>query len=191
MKTNLTRTLAVVVSLGFALPVAPVLAQDNAPVNAPVNAADLDLNAKFMANASQANWTEIKLGKEAQSRTKRGDVKAYADEIVRAHESAQDSLKKIMKAGDVDLPKDDRADQQSAVDDLKRTNDADFDRMFVKRMIVDHQANIAAYEAFIAATKSAELKNYATITLDHLKTHLTKAEALATAVGGVALDDKK
>jgi putative membrane protein len=153
--------------------------------SAPLSDADLATNATFMATASQANWTEVKLGDVAKSRTNRDDVKAYANEIVNDHKSAQESLKKIMDAGKVDLPKDDRADQQAAVDELKKTTDAEFDRMFIKRMLVDHKSTVAAYEAFIAATKSAELKNYANITVEHLKMHLAKAETLAKAIGGI------
>jgi putative membrane protein len=178
-------SLLALASFGCAMPITSAFAADGAPVSD----ADLTTNAAFMATASQANWTEIKLGELAQSRTKRGDVKAYADEIVRDHKSAQESLKKIMDAGDVKLPKDDRVDQKAAVDDLKKTGDADFDKMFVKRMLVDHKAAVAAYETFIGATKSAELKSYATTTVDHLKMHLTKVEELAKVIGG--LDEVK
>lgn len=187
MKTPILTTL-LAAAISFALPSTPLFAADDSAL---VTDADRATNATFMATASQANWTEVKLGRLAEKRTKRGDVKALADEIVNDHQLAQDSLKKIMDAGKVDLPKDDRADQEAAVDELKKTGDAEFDRIFVKRMVVDHQSTVAAYQAFIAATKSPELKNYANITVDHLKKHLANAEALAKVIGGVTIEDKK
>lgn len=181
MKTPILTSL-IAAAFCCAIPSTPVFAEDAAPIT------DVDraTNATFMETASQANWTEVKLGELAQSRTKRGDVKAYADLIVQHHKNAQQSLKDIMDAAKIDLPKDIRVEQQAAIDDLKKTDDSQFDRMFVKRMVVDHQAAVAAYEAFIASTKSPELKNYANITVDHLRQHLASAQELAKVIGGIA-----
>ena len=192
MKTPILTSI-VVASLSFVLPswsedVKPSTpAVTNTSDGQPATANDVAADSRFMETATQINWTEIKLGELAQSRTTRADVKGYADLIIQHHKNAQQSLKNIMKKVNTDLPKDVTVEQQASIDDLKRTSDADFDRMFVKRMTVDHEKAVALYEAFLGASKSPELKDYANITVDHLRTHLKSAEALSKVIGGVAL----
>jgi len=171
--------------------VAPTWADDKTPVTntsagEPATANDVAADTRFMENATQANWTEVKLGELAIKRTTRADVKNYAETVVQHHKNAQQSLKNIMDKVNTDLPKDITVEQQASIDDLKRTDDANFDRMFVKRMVVDHEKAVALYESFMSSTKSPELKDYARLTLDHLKFHLEKAQELSKAIGGVA-----
>jgi putative membrane protein len=180
--------------LGVSLSFVPAFAEDlkgekpvtNTSAGEPATATDVAADTRFMENATQINWTEVKLGELARSRTQRADVKAYAELIIQHHKNAQQSLKDIMNKVNASLPKDITTEQQASIDDLKRTGDADFDRMFVKRMVMDHQKGVALYESFIGSTKSPELKNYANITIDHMKLHLQKAEELSKAIGGVA-----
>jgi putative membrane protein len=187
MKTPiLTSLIAVALSI-----TTPTWAEDKTPVTntsngEPATATDVAADTRFMENATQANWTEIKLGELAIKRTTRADVKSYAELVVQHHKNAQQSLKDIMKKVNTDLPKDITVEQQASIDDLKRTDDANFDGLFVKRMIVDHEKAVALYESFIGSTKSPELKNYANITIDHIKFHLAKAQELSKAIGGVA-----
>lgn len=193
MKTSILTTIIAAITLpAFAADPVPATPANPVTPVPPANPAtptvsDAAADGRFMEYATQVNWTTAKLADVAQSRAKRDDVKAFADTVEKAHESAQTSLKELMDKMDLKLPKDITPEQQAAINDLKAQKDEDFDRLFINRMVTDHKNAVSLYEQFIRDTKHAALKDYANVTVIHLKAHLARAEELAKVIGGVAL----
>lgn len=54
----------------------------------------------------------------------------------------------------------------------------DFDKVWAKQMVVDHQTAIAKFETEEKEAKDANLRNFVTMTLPTLREHLSQAQAL-------------
>jgi putative membrane protein len=67
---------------------------------------------------------------------------------------------------------------QKMLDDLKAKNGKEFDQAYDQSQIKAHQDAVALFDAYAKGGDDAELKQWATKTLPHLREHLSMAEKL-------------
>ena len=160
-----------------------VMAEDKALT--PIESAAAD--GRFIESTAQGNWAEIKASELAKSRTKRENVKDFATAMVNDHKEMDKQLTALADKLNVKLPKDITGEQQTTFDLLKNANDADFDRMYMDTMVVDHRKLVALFDDTAKSTKHGDMKKFIDANLPHLQGHLAKAEELAKSLGSVAV----
>ena len=138
-----------------------------------------------------ANDKEIETSKIAMTRSKNAEVKAFAKMMVDHHMDAKKKAAKLAAsapAAESDASKKLKGDTTTAVEALKSTADADFDRAYLDMMLADHKAVLDLVDSkILPAAKAAELKTM--VEKDVRPTvdgHLTKATALHAKVASKA-----
>jgi putative membrane protein len=136
----------------------------------------------FVTKAAQGNLAEVALGKIAASNAQSQDVKSFAEKMMADHGKANKELATIA-ASKFDVPKEPNTEQKATAAKLSKLRGADFDRAYMKHMIMSHQKGVKLYQAQASSGQDAALKEFASKTLPVVKEHLKMAEELAAKEG--------
>jgi len=156
---------------------------------APVETALTD--GQILGVLDAANDKEIEESKVAMTRSKNAEVKAFAKMMVDHHTEAKKKGAKLAASSppaESDASKKLKTDTTGAVESLKSTADADFDRAYLDMMVADHKAVLELVDSkILPAAKAAELKTLVEKDLrPTVDGHLTKATALHVKVASKA-----
>jgi len=143
---------------------------DRGPSN--LSAADRD----FANKAAQGGMAEVELGKLAQKRGSTAHVKDYGKMLVGDHTRLNNEFKDIASRENITLPSDVSPEQRQTIDMLAKLSGAQFDRAFLSDSVKDHRADIKEFEKEAANGQDVAVKNFASNSLDTLRTHLKMAE---------------
>ena len=135
-----------------------------------------DHDTKFAVDAANIGMMEIALGKVAQQNAKSKDVKDFGAMMVKDHTSAGDELKKIADAKHITLPTELSADDQKKIDDMKATTGKSFDKSYIDMMVKGHKNAADEFQEEIKQGSDADLRAFATKTLDVIHAHLNAAQ---------------
>ncbi|WP_437975899.1 DUF4142 domain-containing protein [Sorangium sp. So ce295] len=156
----------------------------SAPAEAPLT------DEQILAVLDASNKKEIDEAQLAQTKAKSKDVKAYAKVIAQHHTEAKAKQAKLVKklgitAADSDKSKQLTEETQSALEQLKALQGADFDQQFVATMIKDHQNTLDFLDRkALPNAKNADLKAMVEKDLrPTIEKHLKDAEALSQKLG--------
>jgi putative membrane protein len=153
----------------------------------PTMALAAELNdAQIATVALTAHQIDVERGKLAQGRTKNGEVKQFADQMVTDHQLGANEvlalagkLKVTPQESDVTKSLKDGAAKTAAK--LKGLKGAAFDKAYVEAEVEYHKAVIDAVEkVLLPAVKNAEVKEALVNTGPTLKGHLVHAEQVQT-----------
>lgn len=160
----------------------------NNPANDPsMNGPHMDTGAKEMAKSSDANFamkaaqgglTEVKAGQLAATKASNADVKAFGQQMVDDHSKANDQLKSIAQEEKMTLPTDLSGKQQSMYDKLSKLSGAEFDKAYVKAMVMDHQEDVKEFTKESNKGKDEKIKGFASQTLPIIQGHLDKIKGI-------------
>lgn len=139
------------------------------------------LERRWITKTADAGTTEVELAELATEQATNPDVKKYAQMLVDDHTKVNDELKSIASAKGVTLDTEDLGSDR-AYKRLSKKTDMDFDREFVEHMIDSHEDSIKRFEKASADSKDADIRAFAAKHVDHLRTHLAKAETLRTTI---------
>jgi putative membrane protein len=177
--------------LAFALPCFAQTAPNQGAVpgsQSPANkkqAAGTDRNtdAQFATSVAQANMAEVALGKLAQEKSQRDDIKKFAQKMVDEHTKAQQDLEGIASKNNLTLPKDLSAQQKTQLDRLSKLSGPEFDRAYARLMVMDHTrvSNALQHESQ-KVSANADLKDYATRMYPGVSDHLTIAKTIVSEI---------
>jgi putative membrane protein len=132
----------------------------------------------FAIEAAQGGMAEVKLGKLAADKAGSPDVKAFGQQMVDDHTKANDQLKSIAQAEGITLPGDVNQKQQAMYDRLSKLSGADFDRQYVKSMVMDHQEDVKDFHKEANTGKDPQIKSFAAQTLPVIQGHLDKIKSI-------------
>lgn len=96
--------------------------------------------------------------------------------MVKDHSAAADDLKKIADNKHLSLPTSLSADDQKKVDDMKAKTGNDFDKAYINMMIEGHKKAADKFQDEIKQGSDADLRSFATKTLDVIHAHLEAAQ---------------
>jgi putative membrane protein len=133
-------------------------------------------DTKFAVDATNIGMMEIALGNVAQQNAMRKDVKDFGAMMVKDHTGAADDLKKIADAKHITLPTALSADDQKKVDDMKAKTGNKFDKAYIDMMIDGHKKAADEFQDEIKSGSDADLRAFATKTLDVIHAHLDSAQ---------------
>jgi putative membrane protein len=142
----------------------------------------------FAMKAAQANMAEIELGKLAQQKAMRDDVKQFGQRMVDDHGKKLGELKDIAQTKKITLPTELDAEHKSLSDRLSKMNGAAFDRAYMQAMVDGHRKVAADFKKESESGTDAELKAWATKTLPGVEDHLEHAEKVNRANHGAGAD---
>jgi putative membrane protein len=133
----------------------------------------------FLEKAAQANLAEIDVGKLAQAKATRDDLKKFGAKMALDHGKTLKELQALAVKKGITLPKapDDAHKAQATA--LSRASGREFDLTYVKNAgVADHWA---AKELFQSGTQSndASIRAFAQKVLPEIQHHLEMAESLS------------
>jgi putative membrane protein len=137
----------------------------------------------FLMKAAQGGLAEVRLGELAKGKASSDKVKELADQIVKDHTKANDSLKPIAEKHNMPMPTTLDAKHQALYDRLNGLSGAAFDRAYVDEMVKDHQKDVPAFEREAERGADADLKAFAAEYAPALRKHMQMAQETKTALG--------
>jgi putative membrane protein len=135
-------------------------------------------DADFVKKAVSCGLAEVEMAKIAKDRASDPDVKKFAESIITDHTKVNEELAKIAKEANIPAPMKPEPEQQRHVDMIRDYKGADFDKMFVKHMIDDHEKDVKLFTQAGRELKNEKLKDFAEKTLPALKDHLDMARKI-------------
>lgn len=130
----------------------------------------------FLTDALAGNQAEVQLAGLAEQKASSQEVRELAQTIKQHHEQANAKLTSI--ATDASAANNMPAlkpQHKQLHDRLSKLEGAEFDRMYTREMVKEHQKDVQKYQKASTQLQHAGLKAYATETLPTLKKHLDMA----------------
>src|SRR5690606_20803352 len=109
-------------------------------------------------------------------------VKNFGEMMVKDHGKANDELKQLASAKNIQLPSAPMEDHQKHIDDLKDKTGVEFDKDYMKMMVDDHEEDIKKFQDAATEVNDADLKAFAAKNLPVLQAHLDSAKVINEVV---------
>ena len=165
---------------------APAAAGQNAPGNTGGSAAMksgtgalASSDRNFLMKAAQGGMAEVELGQIASQRASDPQVKQFAQRMVTDHTKANDQLKQLAAAKNVQLPTEVPAAGKRERDRLSKLSGTQFDREYMSHMTSDHKKDTSLFRSAAKSARDADVKQFASTTLPTLEEHLQMAQSIA------------
>lgn len=135
----------------------------------------------FAYLAAEAGLYEIKAAEIALRRTRRDDIRAFAEQMLKDHKDIAAKLGSFL--GGMERPNSppEKLDklQQTLIDDLEGASDEDFDHRYLSQQIATHDTAITLFKSYHKHGDDEGLKNLAGLGLPVLERHRATAKTLA------------
>ena len=135
-------------------------------------------DANFYRRAAQDNLAEVDGGILAQHQSASGAVKQLGDIMVKDYTAANNRLRDLAVANNVDLPSQPDREALSQKAKLQALSGDDFDKAYIQWQILAHRNAIAFFKQEIASGDDLDAKHFATDALPILQSHLDTLLAL-------------
>jgi putative membrane protein len=138
---------------------------------------------EFAKKASASGLAEVNLGNLAARSATNPAVQQFAQRMVQDHTRANQQLVQIANQAGLQLASTMGKKHQELMNQLAKSQGADFDRRFMRQMVQDHEEAVKLFERQSKDGKDPALKQFATQTLPALRAHLKMARDIANRVG--------
>ncbi|MCJ2073397.1 DUF4142 domain-containing protein [Methylobacterium sp. J-030] len=136
-----------------------------------------DEDKAFVAKVSQGGMYEVELGKLAEEKGARQDIKDQGNTEVHDHGLVGDKLKSIATGAGLPFPDTLNTEFQGRLDRMKGLSGAAFDSAYVKDMKAIHDADGAAFAKEAKSGTDPDLKAFAAETHRIVQRHLGELSA--------------
>lgn len=136
----------------------------------------------FVADASSAGMTEVKLGQLAEQKGWNSAVKDFGKKMEADHSKAGDELKDAADRNNITLPNDMNYANKAEFDKLSALSGKEFDKAYATQMVQDHESAVALFKKESSQGSNKDLKDFATKTLPTLEGHLQMARQMEQTV---------
>ena len=137
----------------------------------PASASVSRTDRAFVKQAAQAGMGEVTAAQIAIQRGVDGNVRDFAQHMVRDHMKAGQELKQIAMSKGIALPKSLDPTSRAQIDKLRSLSGADFDRAYSQFQVRDHKAAISLFQKESMNGRDMKLRQFASSTLPTLKMH--------------------
>lgn len=135
-------------------------------------------DSKFMMMLATGGMNEIGLSQTALSKSTNEEVKTYAQKMIDDHTMAGDELKTLASSKMVTLPMEMDAKHKAMNEKLSAMTGMEFDMMYIKAMVKDHEKTVAMLQKEANGGKDPEAKAFAAKLLPTVQGHLDMANAM-------------
>lgn len=136
-------------------------------------------DATFYKHATEGGISEVELGNLALKKSEDPAVKEFAAQMVKDHSEANDKLRSVAAAKNMKLPTKASVSEMATKAKLEVLSGSTFDKSYVKRMLKDHEKDVAEFRREAKSGQDPDAKAFAAATLPTLKEHLAKVRSLA------------
>ena len=161
-----------VIALMYLLSLTPLFGAEMGTKSEKTPQEDVD----FVREAALGGMMEVQLGKTAQEKATKPQVKEFGRHMQTDHSKANDELKKIAAKKGIKLPTALEGKAKTTFDKLAKLKGDEFDREYINAMVDDHKQDIEKFQQESDKGKDPELKKFAQDHLPILKKHLALAE---------------
>jgi putative membrane protein len=135
----------------------------------------------FVHLAGNATIYELEAAKIALNRSRREDVRRFAQEMQKDHQKMGTELKSFLGGTNSPQSPPDKLDVafQALIDDLNGASDADFDRRYAAQQQSVHRAAITLFNTYRRHGSDGGLTNLCGLALPVLEHHQKMADELA------------
>jgi putative membrane protein len=132
----------------------------------------------FMQDAAGGGMYEVQAAQIAASKAHSPDVKDFAGRMLADHQQANNELVQLANAKKVELPAAPPRGKRHEIESLAKKSGPDFDKLFVKASVHDHEGDVKKFEKAAGKVKDPQLKAWVQRTLPVLREHLAMAKKL-------------
>ncbi len=129
-------------------------------------------DAQFLVNAAEINLEGIQLGQLAQQKGGTAEVKELGKMVEDVHTKSLNDLKRLANSKMITIPTSPTDDAKDAYETLNKKSGNDFDKAYADMMVSEHEDAIDVFEEASTESYDADIKNWATVSLANLRTHL-------------------
>ncbi len=137
----------------------------------------------FVRKAAEGGLMEVQLGQLAVDKATDPEVKAFGQKMVTDHSALNESMKPIAERMAVKVPDHLNAKDQATYDKMKAKSGADFDKAYVKDMVMDHHQDLREFGNEAKTVKDPELKAAVEHGHDVIKEHSEMIDKMAQDKG--------
>jgi putative membrane protein len=124
----------------------------------------------------------VELGRLAQQRATRPEVKEFAEMAIRDHEKAASELKQIASKHNIPMDTGEQNEHNDLRERLSKLSGEEFDREYVKTMVEEHKEAVNELERK-ANDENPEVRQWASNTLPTVRQHLERAQQIEKSLG--------
>lgn len=185
--------LSAVLSLAMGVTAASVSAQNTTTSTNTMTKTEMKANpdSKFMMMLATGGMNEIGLSQTALSKTTNDDVKQFAQKMVDDHTAAGEELKSLASTKGVTLPMAMDAKHMEVNTKLSAMSGMDFDMLYMKTMVKDHEKTVSMLQKEANSGKDADAKALAAKLLPTVQGHLDMARGMVSKMSGKPMKDGK
>ncbi len=146
-------------------------------------------DAEILTLVSHSNSAEISSSKLALEQAQNAQVKAFAQDMIKAHTAMEQEGTRVANAlgtsaANTGKTEDMREDASEELDDLRQARNAQFDKAYMKFQVEAHEKTLKLLQDQQERAQNAELKAMITKAIPQVQQHLTRAQQLQKTVDG-------
>jgi predicted outer membrane protein len=139
---------------------------------------DLRIEPSFLYSASQDGKAEIQLAHLALMQSSNEQVRAYAQQMITDHTTANTQIMQLAQQRNIALPTEMSAEQLRAFVELMGESGAEFDREYMDVNVRIHRKDVAATTEQSQGATDADVRTFAQNALTVLTAHLVRAREI-------------
>lgn len=144
-------------------------------------------DSKFMMMLATGGMNEIGLSQTALSKSTNDEVKQFAQKMIDDHTAAGDELKSLAATKMVSLPMQMDSKHMEMNTKLSAMSGMDFDMMYIKTMVKDHEKTVSMLQKEANSGKDADAKALAAKLLPTVQGHLDMARSMMMKMSGKSM----
>ena len=116
------------------------------------------MDKQFVQKAAEGGMFEVKMGQLAADKATSPDVKEFGQKMVTDHTALNDEMKPIAEKMGVTPSDQLEAKDQAMYDKLSALSGQDFDKEYLRMMVMDHRNDVREFRHEAQTTKDPQLK---------------------------------
>jgi putative membrane protein len=144
----------------------------------------MNADHQLVVDGAKGNMAEVELGKLAEQKGTRDDVKQFGRRMVADHTKANEQLKTLAQSESIPWPADMDAKHKETIQRLSKLSGAAFDKAYMQQMVQDHTEKIAKLRSVAPTVKDPEIKAWVERASATPQEHLKLAQSIANAPVG-------
>lgn len=133
-------------------------------------------DTRFVKEAAAGGMGEVELGKLAQQKAMRDEVKQFASRMVDDHTKANDELAKIAGRNGIEMPTQPEDSARKEIEKLQGLAGPDFDREYMGFMVKEHRKDLREFRHEAKSHSGSDAQQFAGRTVAVLLEHLREAQ---------------
>ncbi len=142
-------------------------------------AADPKGDENFVHAAAQGGMLEVRLGKIAEKKAVRADVKEFGAMMASDHGKAGEKLKTVAAKKGLSIAPGLDAKHEAMVEKLDALPSGEFDKAYVTAMVKDHEEDVEEFRKAAKTAADPEVKAFAEETLPVIEKHLVRIKEIS------------